>query len=79
MLMTKIYDSRSFALDSVHVKFSVWNGPNLTAEVAGSIVGAEPILRVALNEGMQTDIAFALQTAGQCGANNSVKWRFPVQ
>ena len=67
MLMRKIYDSRSFALDSVHVKFNVWNGPYLTAEVAGSIVGAEPIVRVALNQGMQTGVAFALQTARLLG------------
>ena len=49
MLMSKIYDSRSLALDWVHVKGNVWNEPYLTAEVAGPILGAGPILRVAPN------------------------------
>lgn len=79
MLMRKIYDSRSLALDSVHVKSNVWNEPYLTVEVAGSILEAGPILRVAPNQGMQTGIAFAPQTARLRGANDNVKWRFRVQ
>ena len=79
MLMSKIYDSGSLALDWVHVKGNVWNEPYLTAEVAGSILGAGPILRVAPNQGMQPGIALAPQTARLRGANDHVKWRFRVQ
>ena len=40
-----------------------------------SILGAGPILRVALNQGLQTGIAFALQTARPRGTGNNLKWR----
>ena len=52
MQVRKIYCFRSFALDSAHVKFDVWNGPNkLTSSVFFFFDGSSDIIFVLICTG----------------------------